>query len=125
MLILLIGAGSLAFYQVQALEDRLGEVTSAIDRIDPKVKQTQHDKALFYALARDVLNLAPKDANAEQIVVEFHLRELKAIQPTLFDAPSPKSAPDTETNTVSNVAPATPPALPVVPPTNAPNFPVK
>jgi len=125
MLILLVGAGSLALYQVQSLEDRLGEITSAVDKIDPKVRQTQHDKALFYALGRDVLNMAPKDPNAEQIVTDFHLRELKAIQPTLFDAPSPKATPDTETNTVTNVTPAPPPQLPAIPPTNAPNYPVK
>ncbi len=125
MLILLVGVGSLALYQVQALEDSIAEVTSAVDKIDPKVKQTQHDKALFYALGRDVLNMAPKDPNAEKIVVDFHLRELKALQPALFDAPSPKSVPDIQANTVTNVAPAPPPELPAIPPTNAPSFPVK
>lgn len=125
MFILLVGVGSLALYQVQAGEDRLSEVTSAVDKIDGKVKAAKHDEALFYALGRDVLNLAPKDPNAEQIAVDFHLRELKALKPALFDAPSPKAALDTQTNTLVPVAPPLSSELPAVPPTNAPSFPVK
>src|SRR5476649_1851394 len=82
MFILLIGAGSLALFQVGALEDRLEEVTRAVDKIDSKVKASQHDQALFYSLSRDVLSLAPKNPNAEQIVVDFKLRQLRALQPT-------------------------------------------
>lgn len=125
MFIFLVGAGSLAVYQVQALEDRLAEVTSAVDKIDPKVKDSLHNQALFYALGRDVLSMAPKDPNAEQIVVDFHLRELKARKPALFDAPPTKPVPDTQTNAVTNVAPAPLPVPPAIPPTNAPSFPVK
>ena len=125
MFILLVGAGSLALYQVQALEDRLDEVTRAVDKIDIKVKAAQHDKALFYSLGRDVLNMAPKDPNAEQVVVDFKLRELKALQPTLFDEPSAKPGPDTQMNTITNAAPAQPTELPAVPSTNTPSFPVK
>jgi len=125
MLILLFGVGSLALFQVESLEDRLDEVTRAVDKIDSQVKAAKHDEALFYALGRDVLNLSPKDPNAEQVVVDFHLRELKARKPALFDAPSAKAPTDTETNTVTNVAPTPAPELPSVPSTNAPAFPVK
>ena len=85
MLILLFGSGTLALYQVMTLEDRLDEVTRAIDQMDGKVKWAQREKAKFYALARDMLRLAPKDPNAEQIVVYFKLKELQAAQPELMD----------------------------------------
>ena len=110
MLIFLIGAGSLALYQVMAMEDQLDEVTQAIDKMDGKVKRAQYERAKFYAIVRDVLNLAPKDPNAQQVVTDFKLRQLQAAQPALMalsSGPPPPPAliqPDGSTN----AAPAQP-----------------
>jgi hypothetical protein len=104
MLILLFGSGTLALYQVMAMEDQLDQVTQAVDQMDGQVKRAQYEKAKFYALAKDVLRLAPKDANAEQIAVDFKLRKLQAAQPALMDLSTP-SALDT-----TNAAPAQPAA---------------
>jgi hypothetical protein len=94
MLILLLGSGTFATYQVMSMEDQLDEVTQAVDKMEGKVKQAQHEKAKFYAMARDVLRLAPTDPNAEQVAVYFKLRELKAAQPELMaETPSPASSP--------------------------------
>src|SRR5882672_1747210 len=76
MLVFLFGAGSLAVYQVMALQDQLDSVTRAVDLMDGKVKHAQHEQNMFYGLARDVLRLAPRDPNAEQIVVDFKIRQL-------------------------------------------------
>lgn len=94
MLILLLGSGTFAVYQVMAMEDQLDEITRAVDKMDVKVKQAQHEKAKFYAMAKDVLRLAPKDTNAEQLVVYFKLRELQTAQPVLLDT---TSLPDSST----------------------------
>ncbi len=115
MLVLIIGIGTHALYQVRALQDQLDEVTRTLDKMDSRVKLAQHEKGLFYSLARDVLALAPKNPNAEQIVVDFKLRELKAAQPTLFDSAPTKAPTDslsTQANTVTNVAPETPAPIP-------------
>ena len=106
MLILLIGSGTLALYQVMALEDQLDEVTGAIDHMDGKVKWAQYEKDKFFAMAKDVLRLAPKDPNAEQVVVDFKIRQLQAAQPVLMDLSMP-SAPPTPT---PNAAPEQPAA---------------
>jgi hypothetical protein len=121
MFVLIAALGTQAFYQVMALEDQLDEVTRAVDKLDPKVKAAQHDKTLFFALARDVLNLAPKDPNAEQIVVDFKIRQLKAYLPTLFELAPPTPSPaDTQTNTITNPMTNTAPTeLPNLPSTNA------
>lgn len=84
ILIYLLGAGTLAFYQVQALEDQLSEVTTACDRLDPKVKMAEYQKAKFYAMARDLLRLAPTHPGAAQIVEKTGLRNLQKAQPELM-----------------------------------------
>jgi hypothetical protein len=104
MLVLLVGSGTLAVYQVMVLEDQLDEVTRAVDHMDVKVKRAQYEKAKFYALAKDVLRLAPKDPNAEQVVVDCKIRQLQTAQPVLMDLTTP-SAPAT-----TNAAPAQPAA---------------
>ena len=86
------------------MEDQLDEVTLAVDHMDGKVKRAQYEKAKFFSMAKEVLRLAPKDPNAEQIVVDFKLRQLQAAQPVLMDLTVP-SAPAT-----TNAAPAQPAA---------------
>ena len=105
--VLLVGVGWLAVYQLMTLEEQLDNVTRAVDKMDSKVKLAQHEKNLFYALARDVMVMAPQDPNAEKIVVEFKLRELKAAQPTLFEQPvtAPSSEPSGGLQVPANVAP--------------------
>ena len=117
MLVFLFGSGALALYQVMALEDKLDEVTRAVDQMDEKVKLAQHEKAMFYTLARDVLRLAPKDPNAEQVVVEFKLRQLQAAQPALMALSTPPTA--------TNDAPAQPLASTNAAPLNSPGPPAK
>ncbi len=116
MLIFLVGAGSLALYQVMAMEDQLDEITQSIDKMDGKVKRAQYEKAKFYAIARDVLSLAPKDPNAEQVAVDFKLRQLQAAQPALMSLNAATPAPPTlvQPTGYTNSAPA-----PAPPSTNA------
>jgi hypothetical protein len=108
MLIFLLGAGSLALYQVMTLEDRWDEVTQTIDKLDPQVKRGQYEKAKFYAIAREVLRLAPKDPNADQVAVYFKLRQLQEAQPELM---SLNTATDAATDTSTNALPAPPTVL--------------
>jgi hypothetical protein len=77
ILIYLLGAGALAFYQVESLEDQLEEVTKAVDRLDPQVKHAQYEKAKFFAMARDLVRMAPKHPAAEQIVEETGIHNLQ------------------------------------------------
>ena len=124
MFIFLIGFGTLTIYQVMTLEDRLDEVTRAVDKIDTQVKVAEHNRNLFYALGRDVLALAPKDPNAEAVVVSFKLRELRAANPTRFDmAPTKPSETlgnpvDTVTASGTNSEPIQPLETATTPPAN-------
>jgi hypothetical protein len=92
MLIFLFGSGTLALYQVMAMEDQLDAVTQAVDQMDGKVKRAQYEKAKFYALAKDVLRLAPKDPNAAQVAAYYKFKELQAAQPALMDLSAPPDA---------------------------------
>ena len=76
MLIVLLGLGTLEVYHVMALEALLDDTTRAADLMDGKFKRAQYEKAKFDAVAEDLLSLAPKDPNAEQIVAHFKLRQL-------------------------------------------------
>jgi hypothetical protein len=130
MLIFLFGAGALAIYQVMALEDQLDSVTRAVDKMDGNVKHAQHEKNMYYGLARDVLRLAPKDPNAEQIVVDFKIRQLAASQPALMalnpptDTAATNAAPAQPT-AVTNSAPERPLDLTNPAPQNSPAPPVR
>jgi len=123
MLILLLGYGTLAIYQVMAMEDQLDEVTRAIDQMDGKVKRAQYEKGKFYAMARDVLRLAAKDPNADQVAVHFKLRQLQAVQPALMSL-SAEPAPGTDTaappTAVTNAAPVAPSGATNAAPAEAP-----
>jgi hypothetical protein len=118
MIIFLIGAGSLAAYQVMSLEDQLDQVTRATDQMDAKVKHAQYEEAKFFALAREILRLAPKDPNAEKVVVEFRLRQLQAAKPALMDLNAPDAAPVAPKAAPAPLSgiPGAPPALPQTPP---------
>jgi len=104
ILIYLIGAGILAFYQMQNLEDQLAQTTSAADKLDLKVRLAQYEKAKFYALARDLLRIAPKHPAAAKIVSTTGIRNLAQIQPALMSLNLPSGF------TNSAPAEATPPA---------------
>jgi hypothetical protein len=113
MLIFLVGAGALAFYQVKTMDDQLEDTTRAIDQMDGKVKRAEYEKNKFFAISRDVLNLAPKDPNAEPIVVDFKLRQLQAEEPEIFTQPtSPDAA-------ATNIAPGQPTAATNAAPMNS------
>jgi TolA-binding protein len=125
MLILLVGSGTLAIYQVMTLEDQLDEVTRAVDQMDAKVKRAQYEKNKFFTMAKDVLRLAPKDPNAEQIVVDFKLRQLQAAQPVLMDlstpsAPATTNAAPTQPAAATNSAPVQPSQATNAPPGHSP-----
>lgn len=106
ILIFLLSAGALAFYQVQSLEDQLEEVTNAADRLDPKVKMAEYEKAKFYAMARDLLRMAPTHPAAEEIVSKTGLRNLQRAQPVLMSLDLPSGF----TNAAPTEAPAAKPA---------------
>ena len=103
-------------YQVITIEDQLDEVTRAVDQMDSRVKHAEYEKAKFFSIAKDILRLAPKDPNAEQIVVDLKLRKLQAAQPVLMALSAPSMAPTLATtnaaparaNAATNSAPAQP-----------------
>ena len=86
MFILLIGMGARECYQTISMENQLDEVTSKVDQMNSKVKLTEYERTKFYMMAADVLRLAPKDPNAEQIAVLFGLRKLQQDKPELMNA---------------------------------------
>jgi TolA-binding protein len=95
MLIFLVGAGSLAFYQILTMEDRLEDMTQTVDQMDVKVKRAQYEKGKFFAIARDVLRLVPKDPKAERVAADFKLQQLQTEAPELLAL---STTPDTTTN---------------------------
>jgi hypothetical protein len=109
LLIFFLGAGTLAFYQVESLNEQLSEVTSAADRMDPQVKMAQYQKAKFFAMARDLLRMAPTHPGAAKVVAELNLRKLAAAQPVLMSLDLPSG--------FTNSAPTMPPP-PSAPKTN-------
>lgn len=109
LLIFFLGSGTLAFYQVESLNGQLAEVTSAADRMDPQVKMAQYQKAKFYAMARDLLRMAPTHPGAAKLVDELNLRKLAAAQPVLMSLDLPSG--------FTNTAPTMPPP-PSAPKTN-------
>ena len=118
VLILILGSGALASYQVMSMEDQLDQMTQTIDKYDGKVKEAQYQKDKFYKMARAVLRLADKDPNANQVATLFNLRELQKAQPDLMNANDPSdvagSNAATPEDTTTNAAPA-----PAPPSTNA------
>jgi hypothetical protein len=113
VLIFLFGAGSLSFYQVITMEDRWDEVTQTIDNMDTQVKRGQYEKAKFFTIARDLLLLAPKDTNANNVAVYYKLKELQQAQPELMalntaaDLPVANATPK-ESLTPTNATPVEP-----------------
>ena len=104
MMVFLFGAGALAAYQVRTLERQLDSTTQSVEQIEGKVKWAQYEKAKFFALARDVAHLAPKNPNAERVVIEFKLRELQIAEPALMAMPNTK--PTTNAAPLNSPAPA-------------------
>src|SRR5579871_3248344 len=86
MFILLLGMGARECYQMISMENQLDDVTQKVDQIDSKVKLTEYERSKFYSMAADVLRLAPKDPNADQIAVLFGLRKLQQDKPELMNA---------------------------------------
>jgi hypothetical protein len=113
----MLGAGALSFYQVQSLEDQLVEVQKATDRLDSTEKDADYQKGKFFAMARELVRLAPKDAAAEKIVEQTGLRTLERTQPLLMSLGNPSG--------LTNTAPVDPGTI--LPPgaanaSNAPPF---
>jgi hypothetical protein len=122
--IYLLGAGSLALYQVLAMEDQYETLTQSVDKMDSQVKRGLYEKSKFFRIAGDVLRLAPRDSNAEQIATHYKLRLLQEKQPELMNANAPSDmaqlniAPQTAADTNAaplNVSPVTNAAPPTVP----------
>ena len=89
VMILILGLGAHAVYQVLAMQDRLASITHAVHEMDPKVRQARYEQARLQGLAGDVLKLAPTDANAARLVEEFQIHP-------------------TQTNTGASAAPVNP-----------------
>ena len=103
ILIYLIGAGSLSFYHVMSLETQYEEVASAVDKLDPQVKHAEYERDKFFAFARDLVRMAPRNANAAAIVKEAGLLSLQEKYPVLMSLDQPSG--------FTNTAP-TNPAMP-------------
>jgi hypothetical protein len=124
LLVFFLGAGAVSIYQVSTLEDELDSVTKAADQLDGKVKHAQFEKAKFFAMARDLVRLAPKDAAAEQIVTQASLRRFQQINPTLMSLDSPMGFSQTDpTAATTNAPPAQVDAPAPAPDTGATNAP--
>jgi hypothetical protein len=110
VLVFFVAFGIFTLYQLLNLEDQIDSVTRAIDKMDTKVKRAQYERSKFYALASDILRLAPKDPAAQQISVQLNLQQLGQT-----DAVPEQSAPISSSANVfpipaTNSAPITNPA---------------
>ncbi len=93
------------------MEDRWDEVTQNLDKMDTQVKRGQYEKAKFFAIARDVLLLAPKDPNANEVAVYYKLRQLQEARPELMAMATSTDSPDLTTpSATTNSAPVSPTA---------------
>lgn len=111
-----------------SMEDRWDEVTQTIDKMDLQVKRGEHEKTKFFSIARDVLSLAPKDPNANQVATYYKLKELQEAQPELMalgsttdsatDMATTNAAPS-EPAGATNSAPAAAPAVTNAAPTQS------
>ena len=115
MLIFLFGAGMLAFYQVMNMEDQLDHMTQTVDKMDGRVRLAQHEKTVFLVLVKGLLHLAPKNPNAEKLVVAWDLRRMQSTQPELFNLDAlpdlaPTNSPPLSPGAPTNAAPSTPAA---------------
>ena len=120
MFILLLGMGARECYQMISMENQLDEVTQKVDRIDPQVKLTEYERTKFYMMAAEVLRLAPKDPNADQIAVLFGLRKLQQDKPELMNASGQSDIANVAAAASAVAATNTPPVDPLRPPaTNA------
>lgn len=84
LLVFFLGVGALTGYQVNAMQDRLDELSQAVEKMDGNVKRSQYVRAKFFAIAKDILALTPKNANAQEVATHFKLHEMEAAQPALF-----------------------------------------
>jgi hypothetical protein len=114
--ILLLGLGAREVYLVMSMEDQLDSATQNVDKMDPRVKVAQYERSKFYMMASEVLRLAPKDPNADQVATLFGLRQLQVDKPELMNATAPSDLPAV-TNTESNATEAAP--VGISPATNA------
>lgn len=114
--IFLIGAGALAYFQVQSLSDQLDTLNRTAEGLDVRVKRAQYEKNKFFHIAHDVLLLADKNPNAEAIAARFKLRKLAQAKPELmnmnaaneFDVAHLGAAQALSTQNATNAAPPTP-----------------
>lgn len=111
-LILILALNTFMIYQIGSLKYQLTKVTQAIEQVEGPFERAQHAKAEFLSLAKDVLRLAPKDPNAQQIVTAFKLQQFKAAHENTSEEPAsaPHSAWEQKSATAStNIAPVVPP----------------
>ena len=92
-LVLLFGLGIWAYYQVVSMQNQLGSINHSIIELDPKVKRAQYEQAKLYGLAKAVLQLAPSDSNAAQIVSEYNVRSTTPAQATASTNAPPVNIP--------------------------------
>jgi len=89
--ILILVAGSIVYssYQISDEEDRLADLTLAVNQTEPQVKQADYERSKLYSLAGGVLRLSRSDRNAAQIVAEYKIRQTTPTQATLDVSPGP------------------------------------
>jgi len=77
ILVLIIGMLISAGYQVVAMQQQVDALKQEAEQaqVDTKFKQAQYQKAKLYKLASDVLQLAPTDPNAKQIVTDYKIEQ--------------------------------------------------
>jgi hypothetical protein len=117
--IFLVGAVSLSCSQVITLADQSEQLTQTADTLDARVNHASYEKTKFFKMVRDVLQLAPKDPNAEIVATRFKLHRLAEAKPELLNAGTPAdvdlssfSAPSTNSaaGSTTNAAPFKPAA---------------
>jgi len=87
VLILIIAMLTFAIYQVVVMEGQVDSLQQGIRQLEPKVQQAAYQKSKLYQLASDVLQLAPTDPIAKQIVTDYKI-EHRAAMPASNSGPS-------------------------------------
>jgi len=87
VLILLIGMLTFSTYQVVVMQGQADSLQEAVRQLGPKVQQAAYQKSKLYQLASDVLQLAPNDPIAKQIVTDYKI-EQRSASPSAASGPS-------------------------------------
>jgi hypothetical protein len=82
VLILIVGSIAFSISQLIDSDRQLADLSRSLERIHPQLQSAEYQEFKLHALATDVLRLAPADPVAEQLVVRYKIRSLRAPEAT-------------------------------------------